>query len=446
MSILNVGYGRTDISPKESVPMGGYGNSAKRLSESVLNPLAATCLAFTDEKGETALVYALDLTSASTSWTTRLAPAISKATGIPEDHIFASGSHNHNSPDTGNKEFDSIARYMDLLEAQMIEAANQALTDRSEAKMFTAAAETKGMNFVRRYILEDGTPAGDNYGHFDKSPIKCHESEVDNVMQFVKFVREGKKDIIMVNFQTHPHRMGNGGKSLEISSDIVGVMRDETEKQLGCLFAYFTGGSGNVNPRSRIEAENLYHDHWEHGKAMAGVAVSVEEQYVPVKTGEVKVNWNVVNAKVNHSWDNRLADAKYISENYKATGDRPTWTAEAKKMGFNSVYHAAAIIRHSEGPESRDVHLGCLAIGDVAFAVATYEMFDTNGKYVKENSPFKTTFVLTCANYPTKAFGYVPSALGFKNGGYSTDNCWFYPGAGETFAESLVDGLQKIAE
>ena len=27
MSILNVGYGRTDISPKESVPMGGYGNS-----------------------------------------------------------------------------------------------------------------------------------------------------------------------------------------------------------------------------------------------------------------------------------------------------------------------------------------------------------------------------------------------------------------------------------
>ena len=444
MSILNVGYGRTDISPKESVPLGGYGNSAKRLSVSVLNPLAATCLAFTDEKGETALVYALDLTSSTTHWWTRFAPAISKATGVPEDHIIASGSHNHNSPDTGNKDFESIARYLDLLEEQLIAAAREALADRSEARMFAASAETKGLNFVRRYILEDGTPAGDNYGHFDQSPIKCHETEADHQMQFVKFTREGKKDVVMVNFQTHPHRMGNGGKSLEVSSDIVGVMRDETEKQLGCLFAYFTGGSGNVNPRSRIDAENNYANHWEQGKAMAEVAVSVQDKYAPVETGEVKVNWNTVVAKVNHSWDDRVEDARYISENFKATGDRPTWTAEARKLGFNSVYHAGAIIRHSEGPESRDVKLGGLAIGDVAFAVAPYEMFDTNGKQIKEASPFKTTFVLTCANYPDKALGYVPSALGFENGGYSTDNCWFYPGAGETFAEALIDGLKKI--
>lgn len=184
------------------------------MSAQILDPLTATCLAFTDDAGERILLFALDLTAASELWTSRYAPAISKATGVPAHHIFGSGSHTHSAPDYANTQKDSIPRYLDLLEEQLVSAALAAMADRTPAQIFAASAKTTGMNFIRRYILEDGTPAGDSYGHFDKSPIRCHESEADNDMQFVKFVREGKKDILMVNFQTHPHRTGGSGTAV----------------------------------------------------------------------------------------------------------------------------------------------------------------------------------------------------------------------------------------
>lgn len=442
MSELKVGFGRADITPQESVPLGGYGNSSHRMSDNVLNPLAATCIAFTDAAGTTALVFTLDLTSATEYFANRFQPAVSKATGVPMDHIFASGTHNHSSPDLGNTEQPSIPRYLDLLERQLVAAAKDAMADRKSAKMFITSTATKGMNFVRRYILQDGTPAGDNYGHFDQSPIARHETEVDNTMQFVKFVREGAPDVILVNFQTHPHRTGGGGQRKDVSSDIVGVMRREFEASTGCLMAYFTGASGNVNPRSRIPEENPYNDHEDHGKAMAELAVSILGSFVPVETGDVKVVWNTLEREVNHTLDYRVPEARYIRDNFKATGDRPTWTIEAKKLGFNSVYHAGAVIRHSEGPKTMDIPLGSLSIGDVAFAVAPYEMFDTNGMEIKKASPFKMTFILTCAT--GKSRSYIPSALGFKNGGYSTDNCWFMPGTGEVCAQALVDELKTL--
>ena len=127
MSALNVGYGRTDITPRESVPLRGYGSTSNRMSQRVMDPLMATCLAVTDEGGESVLLFALDLTGASEYWTERYAPAISKATGVPADHILGSGTHTHSAPDYTNKEKDSIPRYLDLLEEQLVAAAAAAV-------------------------------------------------------------------------------------------------------------------------------------------------------------------------------------------------------------------------------------------------------------------------------------------------------------------------------
>ena len=46
-SLFTVGYARTDITPSESVPLAGYGNTMQRLSQGVLDPLYATCIAIT---------------------------------------------------------------------------------------------------------------------------------------------------------------------------------------------------------------------------------------------------------------------------------------------------------------------------------------------------------------------------------------------------------------
>lgn len=62
-------------------------------------------------------------------------------------------------------------------------------------------------------------------------------------------------------------------------------------------------------------------------------------------------------------------------------------------------------------------------------------MCDTNSRQLKEGSPFGCTFVPTCTN---ERFAYIPSALGFQNGGYCADLCRFAPGTGEQIIENLV--------
>jgi len=51
------------------------------------------------------------------------------------------------------------------------------------------------------------------------------------------------------------------------------------------------------------------------------------------------------------------------------------------------------------------------------------------------------TFVLTCTN---ERFAYIPSALGFQNGGYSADLCRFAPGTGEQLAMAYIETLKEM--
>ena len=79
---FQVGHGRTDITPQESVPLRGYGSTSNRMSQTVLDPLYATCLALTDASGETALLFGLDLIAPGPQWPERMAPA--RGSGSPK--------------------------------------------------------------------------------------------------------------------------------------------------------------------------------------------------------------------------------------------------------------------------------------------------------------------------------------------------------------------------
>ena len=176
------------------------------------------------------------------------------------ENIVFSASHTHSCPEVSHTEIPAVAEFLAIYKEGLLTAAQDALADRKPATMERASAETKGANFVRRYILEDGTPAGDNYGHFDKSPIKCHESEADRQMQFVKFVREGKKDIVMVNFQTHPDVVGNETLTADWPGLTRTVFEAATMGKARCIVLNGTQGDVNhvnVMPRPGFSTQQL---------------------------------------------------------------------------------------------------------------------------------------------------------------------------------------------
>lgn len=436
---LKIGFGRTDITPLEPVPLAGYGNAKDRISQQIDYRLFGTCLAFADGKNEPVLVYHTDLCGPPyVLFKTWLLPPIAEATGVSADRILVSCTHNHSGPALDEAIDDErIRRYQPLLIEKMTEAAKLALADLASATLETGSVQTKGLNHVRRYVLEDGTFAGDNYGDFKRSPIAGHESEADRQLQLIKVKREGKRDIILANFQMHPHRNG-GSKRYVMSADIVGAFREEIEKD-GVLFAYFTGGSGNVNGHSRIEEENITKDFVAHGKALADYARQVE--YTAVKTGEVKFRKIEVTVPVNHSKDHLVPICRQIQKQWYTTFKHADYRPISEPHGISNIHHAEAIIFKSEMSQTLQLPTWALSIGDVAFVAVPYEMFDTNGKQIKEGSPFPRTFVLTCTN---ERFAYIPSALGFKNGGYSADLCRFAPGTGEIIAESFINNLKEM--
>ena len=94
-----VGYGQVNITPNESVPMAGYGNTDQRMSEGLYSYLYTTCTAFTDANGTTMLIFANDLINSNWTYYEAFQKAVSEAHGIQADHILFTCSHTHSGPD-----------------------------------------------------------------------------------------------------------------------------------------------------------------------------------------------------------------------------------------------------------------------------------------------------------------------------------------------------------
>ena len=433
--MIKAGFSRIDISPTESVPLAGFGNTSSRMSEKVIDTLYSTCLALTDEMNNTVLLFHNDLIGSPRHISDPIRKSVSEATGVPITNIIIGSTHTHSAPDIWNWSVPSIPRYNETLPGKLTQCALEAMADRKEAKAYGAKAYTENLNFIRLYILEDGNYVGDNFGAQHKSPILDHATKVDNEMRLVKFVREGGEDILLVNWQVHPLRTGGSVKT-NVSSDIIGTMRDATEAALGCKFIYFNSGAGNISAHSRITSEHRVDNYIDHGKALAGHILSAEGSYEELNLGGFRVLENPHIEYVNRPDPNRLPAAEEVRDYWVKTNDWPGSVAMAIERGFSSQFDACCMIgRHHRQSDEIDCPLTAICLGDVGIATVPYEMFDTNAKYVRDSSPFKMTIVSQTTNASVM---YIPSAYGFIHGCYEAACTDCKPGTGERLASMLV--------
>ena len=442
-----VGYSRVDITPLESVPLAGYGNNMQRLSQGVLDPLYATCIAITDGEGNSVLLCTVDLGMTWDFYCVPARDAISKKYGIPRECVIISAIHTHSAPDIALQTYPPIARYTEQLIEKLTELAEAALADRKPATILAGHTYNQGMNFVRHYILENDTYAGDNFGDFNSAPIRDHVSDADRQIQMVKFCREDSKDILMVNWQAHPTKASTSvtehGRTHRpyISADFVGACRNFVEEKTGMHFAYFQGACGNINSRSAIKEENGVHEHIPYGAQLGQYILDGIHTMKPLATGTVSGKGTICKRPINHSENHLLPKAEEIAALWKETNDPRLCAREGRPHGIHSAYHAAHIVNRATITEPIAIQLSAACAGDLGFAAFSYEMFDTNGKWVKENSPFAMTFILECAN---GANSYIPSSRGFEHGCYEADSCRVMPGTGEENANVVLELLNDL--
>ena len=445
---LKAGFAKIDITPAYSVPLGGYGGSEGRMSKVNLDPLFVSCVAVSDGEN-TALFYQVDMTDILNESIAYCRAEIRKKYGIPEENVLITATHTHSAPDE-NQEMDCIKRFTAEMQDAVVETAGEAIADLEEAELYIGKGKTEGLNYVRRYILSDGSYGADNYGDFKRNEILGHEDDPDEEMQVVRWKRVTKKDILMVNWQSHPHRTG-GFRAFNLSSDLIHHFRVSVENA-GFCFAYFQGCAGNINPFSRLRSEDMVQNphyldddkrgHAHHGKKLAAACFDILPKLRKVKTGKIHALATGLTNAVNHDWDPKVPDAKKALALWDA-GKSDEGKKMALELGFNSIYHAMYVIRHSTLPETMTIPMGGVAMGDFAFVAAPNELYDTTGKYVKATSPFEMTFV--CGYTNGSHYGaYLPTIKAFAHGGYGCDTCCFKAGIAEKVADTMIDVLVKL--
>jgi len=457
--VLSLGYSIVNITPTYSVPLAGYGNTSERMSTGFYSYLYLTCAVFTDANGNTIMVFQGDLAAPATGVINPVKDELAKKYGIPVENIMFAATHTHSAPDMGSSE-PNIKKYNAEMGKWMLQAAEEAWADRTKVTKLTNGREqipANTLNFTRHYTTEAGIVKGDNFGDLVDSPITGHVRDADSELQVIRFEREGvykdgekkgkkagdpKEAITMVNWQTHPHR-GGGSKNYNMTADLVGAMRDKFQKQTGDLFMYFSGASGNVNPSSRIEKENITADFKEQGEKLADYAITCfNTKMVEADLGAVQVVSYEFEGKINHAEDHLVDKAKLVQNEWTTNNNFIEAVKLANKYGINSPYHAGAIINKANMPQKETVTISAFCIGkSLGFVAAPYEMYSEQGEFIKEHSPFEHTFVITLCN---GAVGYLASHEGFKNNSYGANTGRFAEGTAEAFADTYVQLLTDM--
>jgi hypothetical protein len=393
------------------------------------------------------LLISLDMIGTHDTYAPEARKTISEKYGIPVEGIVLAATHTHSGPDLDKTDFPPVANFITTLIEKLTALAGKALSDRTPAAVEYGVTHNEGMNYVRHYVLENGDICGDNFGDPKVSPYAGHVSDADREIRIVKFRRENAADVLLVNWQAHPTMAstiatehGRAHRPL-ISADYIGACRRYVEEKTGMHFVYFLGAAGNINSRSRMETEVDTRDHVEYGGKLGDYILAGAKQLQPMTNTKVDYASSVLEASLNHTEDHLVPQAQIIYDQWVKTNDSRHCTELAVPYGIHSPYHATHILAKEKLGKTMSFSVGAGRVGDLGFGFFPYEMFDTNGKQVREGSDFALTLILSCAN---GRHSYFPSKQAFVHGCYEADSCKFSPGIGETSAERVIALLNEL--
>lgn len=437
-SSFRAGFGVVNITPDGEVNMAGYGDQKDRLNTGVITYLEARAVAIMDENGDKMVFIVADTSFAYPNVGKETVKQIAKKLDMPESHVILSGTHTHNSVATWETGNPDTVKFNDKYIDGCVEAAQMAFEDCSAAIVSVGSLQTENLNFVRRYYMDDGSLCGDGTSGTGTT-IVSHETEADREAGLLKFDRETGDDILVINFQAHPHLEG---KLQALSADTPAGVREAVEKKFGVKCLYWQGAAGNLNSYSRIEGETLTKSRKEYGELFAQQLSAVYDSMTPVQTGPIKVAETTYVGSANHSDDHLIVEATQVMDKFNSGVSIDECTQYAKSLGLNTFYHARNIVSHAKLGDTYEMDISAFSFGDVAGIVVPYEMFDTSGMQIKEQSPFVKSFIVGYA-YPGYQ-GYIPTELAWQNGGYEVETSNYGPGNAEKLVDAYLELLDEI--
>ena len=427
------GYSRKAFTPDYQVHLTGYGDDEFRKAEGVADDVCITCVAVTSGES-TILLYSGDLLSINGLAAGWIRERVCPVTGVPAEHIYCGATHSHNAPNYYH-EYEGSARVREALLEAAVAAAREALADQAPAQFQYGSRELPGLNFIRHMVMNDGSVSGSNFGNW-KLTCVGHTHPTDPRMLLIRFLRQDKPAITMMNWQAHNDTVRETGYNL-VSAGYVSHIRSEYEAITGDHFIFFQGASGNQAKVSRMESEKHGLDWIAYGHKMAQLA----KDTLPLLQTAEDTTFRTVREQfvvpINHDWDHMLEQANEVFEVWKTVG-KAEGDALGKKYGFTSSYQSRDIRNRAKMPRTTEIELNAFCIGPMGFITGPNEIFSTVGHYVRANAPFKNTFIISGNHL------YLPCKEAYEYRSYEADTGYYSKGTAEVVQEEFVRLLNTI--
>ena len=434
---LQIGFSREIYSPDTPQTQNGV-----RMGYSVLTDVTVTCVAMRNGE-QTALIFSNDIRNLADEFTNEFRRIVVEETGVPGDHVMICATHNHSAPDPHyyHKREDTTDWLERIAFPAIRRAAKGALADLAPVvKLTSGKTEVEHVTFVRRYFRQDGMFSSIMGDKYSPAPPARHETEADRELRVLRFYREGKKDVVLANFQVHA-ATALGATPDVICADFLHEFRKTVEASGELSVCYLQGGCGNLNTYSRVEPDACNTDYDRVGRLIGEGTLRALETATELSFEGFSVGKELYTGIVNHTRDHLAEKAREARAIYKQNGfDRKTGAALMEEYGFDSEQECAQIVFKSQMPKTQEIPLCTVCFGDVGMTFAPFEQFDTNCRQIRAASPFEFTMTVS---YTNGRHHYLPSAYSFSNKGYEALQCFYIPGTGETVALEFLRQLKQ---
>jgi len=401
--VLQVGAARVCINPPIGTPLFGY--PVNRPAEAVGDDLDVIAAAIVS--GDTkAILMSADICLCSEETADEIRKKIEEKTGFPAECIVYNTTHTHSGPDTSGKISgwgESNADYIrDILIPNSVLAAEKALAELRPVQFGVGTTESN-LAINRRTMTPDGKVG------LGQNPWGL----VDKEMTVLSF-RDAKTKETYLNIVHYGCHGTAAGRSIEITRDWPGTMKDVMERETGALTMFLQGPIGEVGPRCpNGDTTQTYAVARELGYGAGMDAVRAWNSIKEWRNAPV----SVVCGDVVVPYDPLPSKESAIAEMEKLGTEDELW-AQEKRFELNEFYRWKGIVDEYEKgePLKNYVFKQCIvSIGSVAIVPFQFEMFLYTPLQLRRYSQFTHTLSLSLANGNR---AYLPSQDQICRGGY----------------------------